>query len=160
VASDSFSYTGSPVKSERVHVVRLMIGDTDPLDQLLTDDEILLTTTAQPSNTFAAAACADFIAAKFARRVSTKMGAISISADKKYQQYAALADRLRASGGGDLPGGDGSGTPTVTMFVGGVSIDQREALRDDDDRIQSSFSVGQDDHPGVASSVHDLDRRD
>ena len=160
MAGSNFSYTGSPVTSERAHVVRLMIGDTDKDAQLLTDDEILLATTAQEANTFAAAACADFIAAKFAREVSKTMGAISISAEKKFEHYTALADRLRNAGAGDLSGGDGSGVPTVTMFVGGISVDAATTIQNDSDRIQPSFSVGMDDHPGTVDAATDTDQRD
>jgi hypothetical protein len=121
---------------------------------MVTDTEIDFVLTAQPSVTFAAAACAEACAAKYARQVSMTIGATSVQAQQRTDALMALAARLRAGGAGVLPGGDGSGSPTMTMAVGGLSYAERDSFRQDADRIQPPVSLEQDDKPGVPDSYY------
>lgn len=145
--STNFSYSGDPQSASRLDIVRLMIGDTDKTDPLLTDSEIEIALAASSVNTYAAAACADFIAAKFARHVTVKIGTTSVSGAEKAKAYRELAKSLRSNGAGDIPGGDGTGAPIVTMFAGGRSRQRRDAMHDDPDLIEENFSIGQHDFP-------------
>lgn len=147
----NFSYSGDPDAGSRLDIVRLMIGDTDPDDPLLSDGEIGIALASSGVNTYAAAACADFIAAKFSRMATVKIGSTSINGAEKAKSYFALAKALRKGGPGDIPGGDGSGEPTLTMFAGGTSRSANAATREDPDRVQGSFAIGQDDFPGSSN---------
>lgn len=155
-----FSYSGSPGIDDPVSMIRLFIGDTNASDPLMTDSEIQAIVGLQPILTYAAAACADIIAARVSRDVDMAIGATRISLSQKADAFRQLADRLRKTSG-DLPGGDGSGIATASMFVGGLSVDQREDLLfRDSDRIKPQFVTGQDDNPGTVNGLVDLDSRD
>jgi hypothetical protein len=155
--STDFGYTAAPVTSNRVDLIRLFIGDTNKDNALMTDEEICLVLGIQAINTYAAAACADIIAAKFARKVTVSIGDTKIENEGKFKQYMKLADRLRAGGPGDLPGGDGSGAVNAQMFVGGLSKSQRNDFFSDSDRIQPNFNLGKDDHPNTRDNVDEND---
>lgn len=83
--------------------IRVMIGDTDESDQMLTDAMIAVYATggalAQASEYLSAAACADAIAAKLSQRVTsfTADGATFNwgSTGGPAKRYLDLADRLR-----------------------------------------------------------------
>jgi len=155
-----FSYSGAPGTDEPVGLVRLFVGDTNAAIPILTDGEIEAVLSLQPIVTYAAAACADLIAARFSRDVDMAIGKTRISLSQKADAYRTLADRLR-SAAGDLPGGDGTGIATASMFVGGTSVDAREdLLYEDSDRIKPQFTLGQDDNPGTDNHLDDLDSRD
>lgn len=155
-----FSYSGAPGLDDPAGLVRLLVGDTQEASFALTDGEIEAVLSLQPIVTYAAAACADILAARFAREVNMAIGETKIDLSDKAKAYRELADRLRLSGG-SLPGGDGTGIATASMFVGGLSVDAREQLLyHDSDRIKPSFVEGQDDNPGSPSSLNDLDSRD
>lgn len=134
------------VIGDRVGWIRTLIGDDDEDNELLTTITIQTVVDCQSVNTYAAAACAELIAAKFARDVQRTIGSLSAACQQKYEHYKDLAKCLREGGAGDLPGGDGTGVPTVRMTVGGVSIDANEALLDDADLVQPNFRIGQDDN--------------
>lgn len=123
--------------------VRLLIGDTDATDQLLSDEALAFLLSAVPPAgadlvvATAAAACRA-IAARFARRVDFDQGGLSIQASQRAARYSALAAELqsrvdaavaaKAAGGGFSMGRPGSlGRPSV----GGVPevVDLRAARR-------------------------------
>jgi hypothetical protein len=145
--SSSTAYDQAPTADDKVSIVRLMLGGNDGASPLFTNAELEVVLQLQPVPTYAAAALWDMAAAKWASQVDQSIGATSISLSKKAEAARAQADRLRAGGPGYLPGGDGSGTPTAEMLVGGISVDQRIAYAEDTDAIQPSFSVGMDDDP-------------
>lgn len=155
-----FSYSGAPGTDDPVGLVRMLIGDTRSEAPILTDSEIAVVLSLQPVITYAAAACADIIAARFARDVNMSIGETSIDLSQKIKAYQALADRLRQHAG-DLPGGDGTNVATASMFVGGLSIDARnDLLYADSNRIKPQFALGMDDNPGTVNHLDDLDDRD
>jgi hypothetical protein len=154
------TYSGDPASSTKDRV-RFLVGDTVVTDEYLTDTEINAVVAGQPVPTWAAAACAEAIAAKLARKCDLTIGATSISLSQRAEAYRDLAARLRAGGGGLLPGGDGTGVPTAgAAFVGGLSRTERDSLAADSDLVPPSFGVGIDDHPSVAGPWDDLDQRD
>jgi hypothetical protein len=145
------SYTNTlPTNKDKV---RLLIGDTDTSAEMLVDNEINAVLALQPTVTFAAAACADAIAAKYARKVDLSIGATSVSLSQRAEAFRDLAARLRAGGAGSLPGGDGTGVPGVSMFVGGTSVAVNDTHADDADEVPPSFGIGMDDAPGTASPL-------
>jgi hypothetical protein len=146
----TWSYSGNPASSSK-DMVRFLIGDTVSTAQLMQDEEINAILTYQSNPIYAAAYCADAMCAKFAREADLSIGATSISASQKSKAYCALADRLRASGGST----DGTGIPSVSMFVGGISVSGNSALAEDDDLVQPPFGVGQDDNPSTPNGAVD-----
>lgn len=78
--------------------VRLLIGDTDSSDPLISDEEISVHTTGvlAPANDYlAAAAVCDAIAGKFSRRADMSTGASSVSLSQQVTQYERKARELR-----------------------------------------------------------------
>jgi hypothetical protein len=92
------TYSGDP-SSSNTDAVRFLVGDTDPADVLLTDDEIdwLLSVwiPKYDSVTYVAAVAAEVIAGKFAREVSMSADGVSIGVNELQQKYESLAASLR-----------------------------------------------------------------
>jgi hypothetical protein len=125
-----FTYDPTTVATSPLSFVRLQIGDTDPTDVLLDDDEITPLLAAEPT-AFAAATAAEMIAAKFTRRVDKQVGKLRLNSTQRAQAYFTLATRLRAQ----------AARGPLTPYAGGQSIDEKEGLVEDDDRVEPSFTV-------------------
>lgn len=125
--------------------VRLLIGDTDTTRQQLQDEEIYYTLSQQTITNYAAADCADLLAAKYAFQVNTENSQLRVSAAARHKQYVDLAKRLRSAGPGETPGGLGAGAIVAEPYAGGTSVSDNELLSDNSDNIIPPFAVGQDD---------------
>jgi hypothetical protein len=145
--TSSTSYDNAPRASDHVSLVRMMLGGNEGAAPLFTNTEIEVVLELAPVPTYAAAALWEMAAAKWSAGVDQSIGATSISLSQKISAAMDMAKRLREGGPGLIPGGDGSGTPTAEMIVGGISRSEKEAFLDDSDRIQPNFSLGQDDNP-------------
>ena len=132
-------------------LVRLLVGDADPDNQLLTDDQVTLISAQFSSSTLAAAACADALAAKFSRSVTFSVEGLSIQNSQKAANFRALAQRLRSQAVLNDPGALGAS-------VLGVSKSEMDAVDDNLDRTPSRFKVGMSDFPGtsVAGTIDDV----
>ena len=84
-----------------MHKVRILVGDTNSDDPQLDDEVIYYVLTVQSVLTYASAACADMIAAKYAREVNITVGETRVTKERIYYHYKDLAERLRAAGPGD-----------------------------------------------------------
>jgi hypothetical protein len=122
--------------------VRILIGDTDSSNQILTDDQ-LTTLIALYNDTFnAAAGCADAIAALYSGGTSVSIsGLISVEQQQKAIAYRALATRLRMQ----ATQSQSMGAPIVT----GISQGDMDSVDSDTDRDPNRFKVGMSDFPGV-----------
>jgi hypothetical protein len=129
-----------------MYKVRLLIGDTDSARQQLQDEEIDWVLTEQAVVTYAAAACAEMLASKYAFLVNTEVSELRVSAAARHKHYLELAERLRKAAG-SLPGGDGTGVALATMYAGGVNRSEKDTLDDDTNLVRPTFGLGQDDHP-------------
>lgn len=120
--------------------VRTRVGDTDTTDQLITDEEIQFFVDQEPNGdvTLAAAAVADAIAAKFARKASFSTGDMSVGAER-FKYYKELAQQLR-----DQPALDAA--HRATIYVGGRIRSEKDTLADNSSLEQPSFSRGMDDN--------------
>lgn len=95
----TWTYTSDPA-GDTTDEVRFLVGDTDTTDQLVQNEEIEYALSAYPKPTgkpayLAAAAVADGIAAKFARRADRSLGSLSIQAKQQRDHYVELAQTLR-----------------------------------------------------------------
>ena len=91
----AWTYTGDPSSSNR-DSVRFLIGDTDTLDQVVTDEEIdwALEVTDQAIYQAAHDICVA-LAAKFARLATSKsVGDLSLSYSDRSTAFYSLADRI------------------------------------------------------------------
>ena len=89
----SFTYD-NPTGSE-LEAVRLKIGDTDSDFQQLSDEEIEYELTeANGSILLASSRCASSLAAKYSRKVTKKIGGMSINYSDLAEQYRKLAADL------------------------------------------------------------------
>lgn len=117
--------------------VRILVGDTDENDPLISDEEIGLYLTGgyweQDSDYLAAARVATAIAAKFARRPdSLSAGGTSVSWSQLADRYRTLATELA-----DLASTE-SGF-SAAPFAGGISQSDVLAREADTDRMPNFF---------------------
>lgn len=145
--SSSTSYDKAPRADDKISLVRMMLGGDEGASPLFTNTEISVVLQLTPVPTYAAAALWDMAAAKYASKIDTSIGATRVSLSQKVKAAMDMATRLREGGPGSIPGGDGSGTPTAEMIVGGISISANQALDDNTDAVQPNFSLGMDDNP-------------
>lgn len=133
----AWTYSGDPASSNR-DAVRFLVGDTLPADQQMQDAEIEYLIVQHGTAQLAAAAAAEALVARYARKVDVTDGDTSLRFSQRADEYRELAKTLReqrASGAAPLP------------YVGGVSISEVEAKACDTDRFPDVFSVGMHDYP-------------
>ena len=123
-------------------LVRLLVGDTDPDNQLFTDDQVTALTASYSSASLAAAAVADALAGKFSRSVTFSVSGLTIQNSQKSANYRLLAQRLRANA---ILTDDGA----LGASVLGTSKSEMDAVDDNLDRAPSRFKVGMSDYPGT-----------
>lgn len=125
--------------------LRVMLDDPAGASELLSTAEYTVLLAIETTVYRAAALAARSIAAQFAEKVELAAGSVRIALQQKYNHYMTLADRYdfrgREGGGGD--GAASGGGPKLT----GISQDEMETERDDTDRVQPAFQMGQMDNP-------------
>lgn len=121
-------YTAQP-STRNIDRVRLLIGDTDSADQLLTDDEVSWFLELHGSLNRSASEAARAIAAKFARLMNRSIGGLSADFSAKYRQYMELADNLLQK----------EETSPVSPYISGYKRSAKEAVELDLDR-ETTFS--------------------
>lgn len=133
MAEPVYSYSHSPSTST-TDAVRHLIGDTDPDGKgewQLTNQEIDYEVTTLGSVTAAAVACAETIAARYARKVTkTSSGTVNQThaLSDLYDHYIRLAQTLRTrTARGGVP------------LIGGISEARKELVVDDEDRVDPAF---------------------
>lgn len=120
--------------SGRINVVRFLLGDTDSLDELVQNEEVIFALGQTNNNVYnAAAQCAMSLASKFTRRVDLKLdGALSAGYGDLAKKYRELAFQLKQDGLRN------SGR-SFGLFAGGLTVTDVDAVRSNTDRIQPSF---------------------
>lgn len=140
----TWTYNAIGAASGNRDKVRFLIGDTDVVDQLLQDEEIELALTLGGGVQSAAAISCDSLAARFSRECDMTVGPLSRSAGQRATAYAERAKMLRvqqvALGGAEI-------------FIGGISVSDKETLSADTNAVQPEFGIGQDDYPGVNTAT-------
>lgn len=119
-------------------LVRILIGDTNTNDQLMSNESIDKVLTLQTNVNLAAARCCEMIAAKYARQVNTTNMSLSVQAADRYAHYIELATTLRDQDVSEA-------IQYATIKPGGLTISEKNTLDADTDARQPSFSIGMDD---------------
>jgi hypothetical protein len=131
----TWSYSGIP-SSTPLDQVRYLIGDTDVTDQQVRDEEIEWALT-QFSNIYHVASLVlRSLQSRYARMVDCTVGSISMSHGKKAEALKSKADEMDRLAKLNISVG-------IRAFVGGISYDARETLREDEDGIPPRFTNGQ-----------------
>ena len=113
--------------------IRLLIGDTDPDDHQLEDEEIQLALKLNEDNIYYSAAwSARAIGSKYARRVNTEVsGALKAQYSDLLDHYNDLATKLEYQGK--------TAGASLDVKAGGTTISDVYLVRSDSNRIQGSF---------------------
>tara|TARA_R110000765_G_scaffold55629_2_gene110203 strand:- start:239 stop:694 length:456 start_codon:yes stop_codon:yes gene_type:complete len=119
--------------SGRLNSVRLLVGDTDTLDQQKQNEEITFALSQNGNNVYYSGAwIARAIASLYSRRVNTELsGALKADYSELSKQYKTLADTLEYQG-------KTSGA-AIGVLAGGITKSSIEAVRADTNRIEGSF---------------------
>lgn len=119
--------------SGRLNTVRLLVGDTDTLDQQVQNEEIMFALAENNNNIYYSSAwVCRTISSQYARRVTTQLdGALSANYSDLIKHYAQRADTLEYQG-------KTSGA-AVGILAGGITKSGVEAVRANTNRIEGSF---------------------
>lgn len=122
----------------RLNVVRLLIGDTNELDQQLQNEEILFSLSQSGDNVYYAGSfCARLLASKYARMVDTQLdGALEATYSDRVKHYNLLAIQLS-----DM--GKKYGGRSLGVLAGGISVTEINTVESNTDRPSPAFKVDQ-----------------
>ena len=138
----AWTYLSTAPNSSAKSWVRLRIGDTSSGDQLLQNEEIDALVEDGGNKYAGAALAAETVGAYFARRADKRIGKLQISMAKTSEHFFQLADRLRV----ELAEQSGG------VYVGGVSLSDKEEDKTDTDAVQPSFAKDQFENPSDDST--------
>ncbi len=135
----AFTYADTPETVPR-DAVRLLTGDTDSGDALLSDAEVAFYLTEANDNVYRAAseAC-KAIAAKLSRLPDIKTGRVVISNKDRARDFLALAGKLY----------DKFLAGTVMPYAGGISRADKQTQEEDEDRVVPFFARNSFVQPGT-----------
>lgn len=142
----SFTYDETDLdentSSGRLNIVRLLLGDTNSLDQQLQDEEINFSLSMENDNPhLAASKSARYISAKYARLVDVELdGQLREDYSQLRYSYSELAENLYSE--------YASSKAALGISSGGISTNEMERVRCDKNRPKS-FYVGQFKNRGV-----------
>ena len=119
--------------SGRLNIVRLLVGDTDTIDQQVQNEEITFGLSENGDNIYLSAGwVARAIASKYSRLVTTSLsGALSSDYSDLAKQYQTLADQLEYQAK--------TNGAAVGILAGGITKSGVEAVRANTNRIEGSF---------------------
>jgi glycerate-2-kinase len=119
--------------SGRLNIVRLLVGDTDTVDQQVQNEEITFGLSENGDNIYLSASwIARAISSKYSRQVTTSLdGALSADYSDLAKQYQTLADQLEYQGK--------TNGASVGILAGGITKTQVENVRANTNRIEGSF---------------------
>lgn len=133
----SWSYDSADLdtatSSGRLNVVRLLLGDTDTLDQQVQNEEVTFALAQTGDNVYYAAAwLAKTVASQYARKVDVQLdGALSAKYSDLHKHYMALSENLEYQGK--------KAGAVVGVVAGGLIISDINAVRGNTDRVEGSF---------------------
>ena len=121
----------------RINCVRLLVGDTDTLDQQVQNEEITFALAQSGDNIYLAGSwTASAISALYARRVTTQLdGALKSEYSALMSHYTTLSDQLQYQG---KTKGKGLG-----LAAGGLTKTSVKAVRANTNRLPPEFTMDQ-----------------
>jgi len=126
-----WSYSGDPAANPK-DAVRFYLGDTDPDDPQLQDEEILFLVQKFAGNVYLAAAdAARGLAGKYSPRADKAVGDLRLSFSQQAQHYWELAKRLQTEAG-----------KRAVPYAGGISKSDKKTQEEDTDRVRPAFKRG------------------
>ena len=129
-----WTYSGDPATST-LDEVRFLVGDTDDADQQVTNEEVEYLIASAGSANAAAVAAAVVLATRYSGLAKSKaVGDLRIEYESRAEGYRALIKKLET-------GGVSGSTAHPIAYAGGISISDKEAQEDDDDRVEPGFVV-------------------
>jgi hypothetical protein len=132
----TWTYTNDP-SNVPIDEVRLLTGDTDTLDQLLSDEEVQYFIDAFGAGIRAAIPAVQAIMSKCAGLVNEKTGEVQVDWSDKLDNYRQLLKQLTVQ----------LKTKSVPMpFAGGTSCADIINRQADTDRPEDTFTVGMQDN--------------
>jgi hypothetical protein len=137
----TFSYADP--SSSRQDALRFLVGDTDPGQPLLQDEEFayLVSLWGDKSDYRVASYCAEAIAAKLAREVDVSADSQSLGTNSLQEKYLTLAARMRSLDESTFPG---------EIFMGGV--DPGEGVFPG--TLPLNFGTGMHDNPAAGNQEY------
>lgn len=130
----TWTYTDAP-QTVPLDEVRVLVGDTDTTDQLVSD-EIINYGLSKGNSLYAAAVASRHIAAKFARLTTASVGSVSEAAGDLWKHYKELAQDLELKAGA-----------LCTPSFGGLTVSEHQTDSQNTDLVQSSAKRDQFDNP-------------
>ncbi|MDD5231541.1 MAG: hypothetical protein PHC43_09450 [Candidatus Marinimicrobia bacterium] len=130
----TWSYSGDPSIS-RLDALRFLSGDTSSGNPMVTDEEIIYTSTGTPNNYMAAAQICRAIATKFSFQVDTNNAGLSISASQRAKAFSDRAKDLEKKAG-----------KSAGIYIGGRLVQEKKDAESDITIKQPAFSIGMDDY--------------
>ncbi len=132
----SWTYSESGL-DEPLNAVRLLVGDTNPADPQLQDEEIEAFLALSDSHVGAAALAARALAAKSARNVDKWVGDLKILASQRHRHYLLLQETLERQA-------FSHGVPSA----GGIRVSEKDAQAGNTDLVSPAFRIGMHDNVG------------
>ena len=127
-------YGGDPSASF-ADAVRYAMGDTNPLNELVSDEEIAYLVTTVGSDVYAVASQAALnLSHSYAGRVDQTVGKVSVKYSQLAAQWLAVYNSLRRKIGMEAP-----------PYAGGISESDKSIDENDTDVPRSAFTVGMQD---------------
>jgi len=120
--------------SGRLNTVRLLVGDTDTLDQQKQDEEVVFALSESSDNVYTAAGwICRAIAAKYSRLVNSEMdGSLRAEYSSLSKQYVTLSQGLEYQG--KVTSGSSLG-----LAAGGLTKSDVTSVRSNTDRVEGAF---------------------
>ena len=116
-----------------IEKIRMLLRDPASASQELSDTDIQTALELESNVYKAAALCAGNLAAKYAPKVDLKAEGVSIANSQKHKHWMNRERVLLRLAGSDI------GAPALS----GVSVSEMEEAREDTDRVQEVFRMGQ-----------------
>ena len=140
----TWTFTNNPSNSNR-DLVRILINDTNTSSQLLSDEYIDYTIARKNNAYLAASQCAGTVAGQNTQQATKKqVGDLSLWYSEQATEYRTLAKTLRLEA-----------ASSVTPYSGGISVDDKNTQRDDEDWDRPFAEVGMHDHPNTNQRYDD-----
>ena len=133
----TWSYSPTTLATSQKDQVRLLVGDTDPTDQLLMDEEINFAISQRLNIYFAAIQVVNNLIAKYSRFVSVSADGASIQYSQRIQNWKLLVGSLTTQANSSAP---------PVPFAGGISVTDKQSTESEADRVTPQFTIGQDDN--------------